>query len=998
MIALFILPFGISGQTSTVTGGEYLYKTFESGDAVLNYRIMFPHDFDVNEAYPLVLFLHGAGERDSDNEKQLTHGASLFKDSLEKYPAIVLFPQCPHNDYWASLYRPDSGGSSRRFDFYYDKSPNPSMDMVLQLVVKLLNKPFVDENRFYVSGLSMGGFGAFELSWRMQDKVAAALPICSGGPIDKAIDMDKVPYWVFHGVKDDVVHPRYSINMVKAIQQAGGKAKISLYPEANHNSWDPAFDEKDFLNWMFSKNLRYDSEGVYKPVLSEKVENIFRNMTLEEKIGQLNLLTPGGTVTGEVVSKDVEKKIKTGNVGGIFGIRGAAKAREAQRIAVEESRLGIPILIGMDVIHGHQTIFPIPLGLSCSWDMELIEETARVAAREASANGLMWAFSPMVDVARDPRWGRIAEGAGEDPFLGSEIARAMVRGYQGDDLTDPTTIMACVKHYANYGAPEGGREYATVDMSRIVSYNEYLPPYKAAIEEGVGSVMTSFNVLDLIPATANKEYMTKILRQDWGFDGFVITDYTTILELENHGMGNLEEVSAKSLAAGVDMDMVGESFNKTLASALEKGMVSMEQIDLACRRILEGKEKLGLFEDPYRYFDEERESKEILSKENRKFARELGPETFVLLKNDDKLLPLSKNSKIALVGPLADSRRNMLGTWSVSGDHSKAITVLEGIKNVMGQQGKLLYAKGANISDDVYFAKKVNVFGPEIVIDERSPEEMIEEAVDIAGKSDVIVAVMGEAADMSGECSSMSDIRLQANQRKLLKALKETGKPIVMVLYNGRPMVLNWENENMDAILDVWFGGTEGGNAVADVLFGDADPSGRLTASFPVAVGQIPVYHSMLNTGRPDYEQWSKFRSNYLDIPNEPLFPFGYGLTYTKFKYGKAELDKAEMPWKGEINISVMIKNTGKRKGQEVVQLYIGDPSASISRPVKSLKGFEKIKLAPGESKLVKFTIDESILGFYDENGNYVVEPGLFRASVGPNSEDLQTLDFSLNK
>lgn len=994
LILLLILPIALSAQEMDIKTGEYLYKQFERGNDVLNYRILFPHDFDKSKKYPLLLFLHGAGERGSDNEKQLTHGGQLFLDSLEKYPAIVVFPQCPRSDYWANLYRPDSIGFDRKFDFFYDSDPNPSMKMLMALMEEMLDKPFIDKERFYVVGLSMGGMGTFELSYRMKNKVAAAMPICGGGDVKKAAEMTGLPYWVFHGKKDNVVNPQYSVNMVNAINDAGGEAKITLYWDANHNSWDPAFAEEDFLKWMFAQRRTEEEPGIYQPQLSAKVEAIFQKMTLDEKIGQLNLLTPGGTVTGEVVSKNVEEKITEGNVGGIFGIRGAAKAREAMRIAVEESRLGIPLLIGMDVIHGHQTIFPIPLGLSCSWNPDLIEQSARIAAREATANGLMWAFSPMVDVARDPRWGRISEGAGEDPFLGSAIARAMVRGYQGDDLTDPTTLMACVKHYANYGAPEGGREYATVDMSKIVSYNDYLPPYKAAVDEGVASLMTSFNVLDRVPATANKEYLEEILRKQWGFNGFVITDYTTIMELELHGLGSEEEVSAKALNAGVDMDMVGESFVKTLKSALANGLVEESSIDLACRRILEAKEKLGLFEDPYRYFDEEREAREIMSPEHRAFGRKIAPETFVLLKNDQDILPLSKDSKVALIGPLADSRRNMLGTWSVSGDHNKAVTVLEGVQNVMGDRGKLWYAKGANISNDADFAKRVNVFGQEIVIDDRSPQKMINEAVKIAKKADVIIAVMGEAADMSGECSSMSDISLQPGQQKLLEALKETGKPIVMVLYNGRPMVLNWEKDNMDAILDVWFGGTEGGNAIADVLFGDAAPGGRLTTSFPLAVGQIPVYHSMLNTGRPNYDYWSKFRSNYIDIPNEPLYPFGYGLTYTRFTYGKATLDKNQMGQKGKITLSVEVSNSGKRKGSEVVQLYIGDPAASIARPVKQLKGFQKIELEVGESRVVKFVIDDSLLGFYDGEGNYILESGLFRVMVGPNSEELEVVEF----
>ncbi len=731
------------------------------------------------------------------------------------------------------------------------------------------------------------------------------------------------------------------------------------------------------------------------PSLAPNVEAIYAQMTLEEKIGQLNLLTPGGAVTGEVVSKDVGSKIKSGQVGGIFGINGAAKIRQAQEIAVNDSRLKIPLIVGMDVIHGHQTLLPIPLGMSCSWDMALIEQTARVAAKEATANGLMWTFSPMVDIARDPRWGRISEGSGEDPFLGSAIAKAMIKGYQGNDLKDPTTMLACVKHYALYGAAEGGRDYSTVDMSRLRMFNEYLPPYKAAIDAGVGSIMTSFNVVDYDPATGNDYLFREILRDQWKFKGLVVTDYTAINEMINHGTGDLQEVSKQALKAGIDMDMVGEGFLTTLIKSLNEGKITENEINIACRRVLKAKQDLGLFDDPYRYFDEEREKKEILSIENRAFARKAAAESFVLLKNKDNILPLKKLGKIALIGPLADSRRNMLGTWSVSGDPEKAVTVLEGFKSVVGNKAEVLYAKGSNISDDPVFAKRVNAFGEEIKIDDRSPQEMIKEAIQISKNADVIVAVMGEAADMTGEASSMADIGLQPSQKKLLEALKATGKPIVMVLYNGRPMTLGWENENMEAILDVWFGGTEGGNAVADVIFGDVNPSGRLTTSFPVHVGQIPVYHSMLNTGRPDNGTNSKFRSNYLDIPNEPLYPFGYGLSYANFEYGPISLSDSLLTNGSKLTASVKISNTGTRTSSEVVQMYVRDLVGSISRPLKELKGFQKISLKPSESKVVTFTVDASLLKFYNTKLQYVVEAGDFELMVGPNSRDNKKVRFS---
>ncbi|MBP7803533.1 MAG: beta-glucosidase BglX [Saprospiraceae bacterium] len=727
------------------------------------------------------------------------------------------------------------------------------------------------------------------------------------------------------------------------------------------------------------------------------IEDLIKKMTLEEKIGQLNLLTPGGAVTGEVVSKDVEMKIKTGQVGGIFGIRGADLTRRAQQLAVEQSRLGIPLITGMDVIHGHQTILPIPLGLSCSWDMSLIKQSAQMAAKEATADGLMWTFSPMVDIARDPRWGRISEGSGEDTYLGSKIAAAMVQGYQGTDLSNPMTMLACVKHYAAYGAAEGGRDYAAGDMSTLKLYNEYLPPYKAAVDAGVGSLMNSFNVVDYTPATANTHLLSQVLRKDWGFDGLIVTDYTSINEMVNHGIGDLQEVSARALRVGVDMDMVGEGFLTTLKKSLEEKKISEDQINQACRRVLQAKYNLGLFDDPYKYFDTVRAKKDILSAEMRAFARATAAKTFVLLENKNSILPLKKQGSIAVIGPLADSRRNMLGTWSVSGDYTKAVTVMEGIKTVAGGQCTIRYAKGANLSDDTTFAKKVNVFGQEIEIDKRSPDVMLSEALALARQSDVIIAVVGEAADMTGEAASMADIGLQASQRKLLEALKKTGKPIVMILYNGRPMTIDWESKNMDAILDVWFGGTEGANAVADVLFGDQSPQGRLTTSFPVHVGQIPVYHAMLNTGRPYHgEAFSKFKSNYLDIPNEPLYPFGYGLTYSSCQYGNPDISNATLQGGGTIKVSIPVMNSGTRPVTETVQMYIRDVVGSISRPMKELKGFEQITLQPGESKTVSFDIKESLLKFYNTRLEYIAEPGLFEVFVGPNARDVKKVDFVL--
>ncbi len=555
-----------------------------------------------------------------------------------------------------------------------------------------------------------------------------------------------------------------------------------------------------------------------------------------------------------------------------------------------------------------------------------------------------------------------------------------------------------MKHYALYGGAEGGRDYNTVDMSRVAMYNNYLPPYKAAVDAGVGSVMSSFNVVDGIPATGNKWLLTDVLRKQWGFKGLVVSDYTSVNEMSNHGMGDLQQVSALALNAGLDMDMVGEGFLTTLKKSLEQKKVTLQQIEQACRRILEMKYKLGLFEDPYRYCNESRPGRDILTAANRSFAREVAASSFVLLKNDKQLLPLKKSGTIAVVGPLADSRRNMLGTWSVSGEFDKAVTVMEGIKSVAGG-AKILYAKGANISDDPNVVKHSNVFGVEIDTDKRSADEMINEAVAAAQQSDVVVAVVGEAADMTGEAASMANLDLQESQKNLLKALAKTGKPIVLVLYNGRPMTLKWESDNIPAILDVWFGGTEGGNAIADVLFGDVNPSGKLTTSFPVAVGQIPVYHSMLNTGRPyNHEDFAKFKSNYLDIPNEPLYPFGYGLSYASFSYSDVKLSAAKMKAGEKITATVTVTNSGSRTGSEVVQLYIRDVVGSIARPVKELKGFQKISLNAGESKTITFTISVDDLKFYNSDLKFVAEPGDFKVFVGGNSRDVKEAGFELIK
>lgn len=729
------------------------------------------------------------------------------------------------------------------------------------------------------------------------------------------------------------------------------------------------------------------------------ITDLMKKMTLDEKIGQLNLPGAGDITTGQAASSGIAQKIKDGKVGGLFNIKTADKIRDVQKIAVENSRLKIPLLFGMDVIHGYQTVFPIPLGLSSTWDMALIERSARIAAVEASADGINWTFSPMVDISRDPRWGRMSEGSGEDPYIGSQIAKAMVKGYQGDDLTRNNTIMACVKHFALYGAAEAGRDYNTTDMSHLRMYNEYFPPYKAAIDAGVGSVMTSFNEVDGIPASASKWLMTDVLRKQWGFGGFVVTDYTAINEMIDHGMGDLKTVSALALKAGVDMDMVGEGFLTTLKQSLKEGKITQAQIDLACRRILEAKYKLGLFDDPYRYTDLQRSKTEIFTPANRQVAREIAAQSFVLLKNNN-VLPLKKNGTIALIGPLADAKENMTGTWSVAADNSKSISLLAGLEAAAGKNAKILYAKGSNLTADSVLEQRATMFGKTLNRDKRPDDVILKEALRVANKADVIVAAVGESAEMSGESSSRTNIEIPQIQKDLLQALLNIGKPVVLVLFTGRPLALKWEHENVPAILNVWFAGSEAGNAIADVLFGDVNPSGKLTATFPQNVGQVPLYYNHKNTGRPLKEgKWfEKFRSNYLDVSNDPLYPFGYGLSYTTFNYSNITLNRASFKPGGSITAEVTVSNTGLKEGKEVVQLYIRDLVGSVTRPVKELKGFQKIHLKAGESKTVSFKITEDDLKFYNSDLKFVAEPGDFKLFIGTNSRDVKEADFKLVK
>lgn len=728
------------------------------------------------------------------------------------------------------------------------------------------------------------------------------------------------------------------------------------------------------------------------------ISGLMSKMTLEEKIGQLNLPSSGDIMTGAVIDHNTEAAVAEGKIGGTFNIRGAEKIRALQQLAVEKSRLGIPLLIGMDVIHGFETVFPIPLGMSCTWNMPAIEAAARTAAVEMSASGINWTFSPMVDISRDPRWGRMAEGAGEDPYLGSEVARAMVRGYQGKDMSRNDEVMACVKHFALYGAAEAGRDYNTVDMSRQRMYNVYFPPYRAAVEEGAASVMSSFNLVDGIPATENRWLLDNVLRKQWKFGGFVVTDYGSIGEVAVHGLEDLPEASARALKAGSDMDMCSFGFIGTLKDNLEKGKVTMDEIDRAVRRVLEAKYRLGLFENPYKYNDVEREKTQVYCEAHRRLAREIAAQSFVLLKNDGGVLPLAKKGKVALVGPLANSAVNMPGTWSFGAVPEKYKSLKQGFEDALEGKAEVVYAKGCNLYEDPDLEAGCTVLGHEMR-DPRTEEELLAEALQAAESADVIVAAMGEAAESSGESSSRTDLTLPATQCRLLEALIATGKPVVMLNFSGRPTVMTWEAEHVPAILNVWFGGSEAPDAIADVVFGDVNPSGKLTASIPVNVGQIPIYYNHFNTGRPkdpSKRTFTKYISNYIDAPNEPLYPFGYGLSYTTYDYSDFRLDRQRLTEGDSIRATVRVTNTGDREGAEIVQFYIRDLKGSVARPVKELKHFDRIILKPGESRDVEFVITPEKLKFYNYDLEFVAEPGEFEVMAGPDSRRVQSLRFTL--
>jgi beta-glucosidase len=724
------------------------------------------------------------------------------------------------------------------------------------------------------------------------------------------------------------------------------------------------------------------------------VTQLMSQMTLEEKIGQLNLPSVGFDVTGPILSKNVEQKIEQGLVGGVFNTFTPNAVRQLQDIAITKSRLKIPLIFGYDVIHGHRTIFPIPLGMAASWDTALVQRCAAAAADEASADGLHWTFSPMVDIARDPRWGRVSEGAGEDPFLGSAIAQAMVRGYEQGDLAKQNTLLSCIKHFALYGAAEAGRDYNTTDMSRLRMFNEYLPPYHAAVLAGASSAMTSFNEIDGMPASGNRWLLTDLLREQWGFEGFVVTDYTAILEMENHGVGSKSKVAELAAKAGVDMDMVSEYFIDELPALVAAGKLSEATVDAACRRILEAKYKLGLFADPYRGLSAERASTQLMSADKLALSREAAAKSMVLLKNDRQILPLNASPKIAFVGALVKDQRNLIGSWSGAGDYRQAVSLWAALENRHGTN-PFLYAKGCNLIDDAALRSALNAHDGQLTTDILSPQQLVDIAVQTARRADVVVAVLGESFGMSGEAASRSSIGLPENQKELLRALKSTGKPIVLVLMNGRPLALEWEDANMDAILETWFAGTMAGEAIADVLFGNVNPSGKITMTFPRALGQIPIHYNHKNTGRP-FDPNEKYTSKYLDLSNAPLYPFGHGLSYTQLRYSAVQLSDTTLAEGSAITASVTLANVGKVAGDEVVQLYLRDLVGSITRPVRELKGFQKISLQPGESRTVTFTITPDMLKFYNAELQHVAEAGEFLVFIGGSSDAANAARFWL--
>lgn len=738
------------------------------------------------------------------------------------------------------------------------------------------------------------------------------------------------------------------------------------------------------------------------------IDDLIDKMTLKEKIGQFDLQSGFRNTTGPFINESYEQQIRDGQVGAIFNAYGADFGRQLQRIAVEETRLGIPLIVGHDIIHGHKTIFPQSLGEVATWDLDAVKLSAQVAAKEASADGIMWTFAPMADLVRDPRWGRVSESAGEDVFLSTAMAVARVEGFQGDDLSKEDTVMATAKHFVGYGLSQAGRDYHTTDVSEHELWTTQMPPFKAMVDAGVATFMTSFNDLNGVPATGSKQLLTDILRDQWGFEGFVVTDYTAINELVPHGYARDDKHAAEiAFNAGADMDMVGQLYINHLEELVAEGKVSEDKIDNSVRKILEMKWRLGLFEDPYRYNDEERAKQEILSQDNLMAALDVARKSLVLLKNDNQTLPLKEDEidSIALIGPLADSKFDMIGNWAAAGDRKRhPVTVREGLENRFGSKVKINYAQGASYA---YITEKEEIEAlegigvPRITPDDRSLERDMKEAIEVAKKSDVIVMVMGEEQRMSGEAASRVELTLPGNQQQVMEELKKLGKPMVLVVMSGRPNDLRWADENVDAIMHAWYPGTMGGYALADVLSGDYTPSGKLPMTFPRSVGQVPIYYNEKNTGRPYFadnpnQRQEHYKSRYDDSPNTPLYAFGHGLSYTQFEYGEIKLSNNQMPIDGEIEVSVQVSNTGDYAGEEVIQLYTRQHVGSITRPVKELKGFQKVHFEKGESKVITFTLKSEDLAFYRAGMDWGVEEGKFDLFVGTASDNVQTTHFEL--
>lgn len=761
--------------------------------------------------------------------------------------------------------------------------------------------------------------------------------------------------------------------MHHGIRNANAEA-VSVPPDGKINSVMKRIILFAFLSVLLFPSCRGRREASLKDV-DPRVDSLIRIMTLDEKIGQMVLFTSDWDVTGPTIREGYLDDIRSGRCGNIFNAYTVDYIRELQRVAVEESRLGIPLMFGYDVVHGHKTIFPIPLGESCSWDLDLIRRSASASAAEAAASGLNWTFAPMVDISVDPRWGRVSEGAGEDPYLGSLIAAARVKGFQGEDLADPLTVLACVKHFAAYGAPFGGRDYNTVDMSERQFREFYMPPYKAGVDAGALSVMTAFNEYDGVPATGNPYLLKDLLKGEWNFQGFVVTDYTSINEMVHHGYARDEaEAGVKAVNAGVDMDLQGEVYFSYLRGLVDSGFVREKTIDNAVRRILNVKAKLGLFDDPYLYCDRARENQVVSNPEIKALSRDAARRSMVLLKNEG-CLPFDRGDRIAVIGELAASRRDLLGSWKAAGEWDDMNSILDAVRAYNGA-ANVIYAEGC---------RKIG-----------SDRSGFSEAMDAVAQADKVLMVIGEDWDWSGEAASRTDIGVPGIQSELLKMIASAGKPVALVLLNGRPLVLEEESKDADAILEAWYPGTMGAEAVTDIVFGQYNPSGKLTMTFPRSVGQIPVFYYEKNTGRPIYLPNDKYKSKYLDSPNEPLYPFGYGLSYTDFKYSNLTLSSPKMKKGHTIDATVTVTNIGSRTGEETVQLYIRDLIGSVTRPVKQLKGFQKLVLAPGESRTVTFTIDDEMLSFWRHDMTFGIEDGDFKVMVGGSSSDLLQTSFSL--